>query len=76
MIALACYGRICVRAKQDDVRVFFYDVVMPLFARLWPASATTAWTWRGFCHVYSLVSARAFTVDAFHGLALVPVADA
>ena len=36
----------------------------------------TVWNWRGFCHAYSLVSARAFVVDAFHGLAMVPVADA
>jgi hypothetical protein len=30
----------------------------------------------GFCHAYSLVSTRAFWVDAYHGLAMVPVADA
>ncbi|KAG1876606.1 hypothetical protein DFJ58DRAFT_649721 [Suillus subalutaceus] len=30
----------------------------------------------GFCHAYSLVSSRAFLVDAYHGLAMVPVADA
>lgn len=30
----------------------------------------------GYCHAYSLVSTRAFWVDAFHGLAMVPIADA
>lgn len=30
----------------------------------------------GFCHAYSLVSSRAFLADAYHGLAMVPVADA
>jgi hypothetical protein len=30
----------------------------------------------GFCHAYSLVSTRAFSVDAYHGLAMVPIADA
>ncbi|KAF9245311.1 hypothetical protein BU15DRAFT_34006, partial [Melanogaster broomeanus] len=30
----------------------------------------------GFCHAYSLVSTRAFWVDAYHGLAMVPIADA
>lgn len=30
----------------------------------------------GFCHAYSLVSSRAFLVDAYHGLAMVPIADA
>ncbi|KAF9221406.1 hypothetical protein BS17DRAFT_265146 [Gyrodon lividus] len=29
----------------------------------------------GFCHAYSLVSTRAFWVDAYHGLAMVPIAD-
>ncbi|KAI5995674.1 hypothetical protein EDD15DRAFT_2164752 [Pisolithus albus] len=29
----------------------------------------------GFCHSYSLVSSRAFWVDAFHGLSMVPIAD-
>jgi hypothetical protein len=33
-------------------------------------------TWKEFRHAYALVSSRAFWVDAFHGLALVPVADA
>lgn len=31
---------------------------------------------QGFYHAYSLVSSRAFFVDAYHGLAMVPVADA
>lgn len=30
----------------------------------------------GFCHAYSLVSSRAFWVDAYHGLSMVPIADA
>ena len=30
----------------------------------------------GFLHAYSLVSSRAFLVDAYHGLAMVPIADA
>ena len=35
-----------------------------------------AWSFSGFLHAYALVCARAFVVDAFHGLAMVPVADA
>lgn len=31
---------------------------------------------RGFRHAYALVSSRAFMVDAYHGLAMVPIADA
>ncbi|KAG0709169.1 hypothetical protein DFH29DRAFT_886846 [Suillus ampliporus] len=30
----------------------------------------------GFCHAYSLVSSRAFFVDSYHGLSMVPIADA
>ncbi len=30
----------------------------------------------GFFHAYSLVCSRAFLVDAYHGLCMVPVADA
>lgn len=33
------------------------------------------WSLDGFRHAYALVCARAFVVDAFHGLAMVPVAD-
>ena len=29
-----------------------------------------------FRHAYALVSSRAFMVDAYHGLAMVPIADA
>jgi hypothetical protein len=29
-----------------------------------------------FCHAYALVSSRAFIVDGYHGLAMVPIADA
>ncbi|KZV68996.1 hypothetical protein PENSPDRAFT_652785 [Peniophora sp. CONT] len=35
-----------------------------------------AWSLDGFRHAYALVCARAFVVDAFRGLAMVPVADA
>lgn len=30
----------------------------------------------GFRHAFALVSSRAFMVDAYHGLAMVPIADA
>jgi hypothetical protein len=29
-----------------------------------------------FCDAYALVSSRAFIVDGYHGLAMVPIADA
>ena len=33
-------------------------------------------TLNGFYRAFSLVSSRAFLVDAFHGLSMVPIADA
>ena len=33
-------------------------------------------TFEGYKHAYALVSSRSFIVDAYHGLAMVPVADA
>jgi SET domain-containing protein 6 len=33
-------------------------------------------TLAGFCNAYALVSSRSFIVDVYHGLAMVPIADA
>ncbi|EPQ56414.1 hypothetical protein GLOTRDRAFT_138148 [Gloeophyllum trabeum ATCC 11539] len=50
----------------------YYDtVVLPLSEGL-GLSTTIA----GYYRAYSLVSSRAFLVDAYHGLAMVPIADA
>ena len=43
---------------------------------LTPASSRVPPTWCAFKRAYSLVSSRAFRVDAYHGLAMVPIADA
>ncbi|TFY72295.1 hypothetical protein EVG20_g706 [Dentipellis fragilis] len=55
----------------DQVRDWYHDVVHPRLAALGLPT-----TLRGFCHAYALVLSRAFVVDSFHGLAMVPVADA
>lgn len=56
---------------QHDISGFYSSVAAPLFesVRL-PASE------RGFQHAYALVSSRAFMIDGYHGLAMVPIADA
>jgi len=56
---------------QDDILGFYLSVAAPLLelAGLSPSVG-------GFRHAYALVSSRAFMVDAYHGLAMVPVADA
>ncbi|KAF9266038.1 SET domain-containing protein [Marasmius fiardii PR-910] len=51
----------------DDLNTFFSTVVLPI---------TQDAKIEAFYRAYSLVSSRAFVVDAYHGLAMVPVADA
>ena len=51
---------------------YFYAVPSSLWSRLDRASPSL----EGYLHAYSLVSSRAFLVDAYHGLSMVPIADA
>ena len=58
---------------QDRLRSYFESMVLPLVnMRIPGCDAALA----GFIRAYCLVSSRAFLVDAFHGLAMVPIADA
>ncbi|KAL0580042.1 hypothetical protein V5O48_001977 [Marasmius crinis-equi] len=54
-----------------DVKIFFHEIVVPAMT-----SASTKPSLHAFYRAFSLVSSRAFIVDAYHGLAMVPVADA
>ena len=57
---------------QDELQGYYSTTVIPLLAgndHQIPALS-------GFYHAYSLVSSRAFWVDAYHCLAMVPIADA
>jgi len=56
---------------KDDISGFYYSVAEPLLER-----AGLSPSEKGFRHAYALVSSRAFMVDAYHGLAMVPIADA
>jgi hypothetical protein len=60
------------RRVQDEISVFYSSVAAPLLERVGLSSAAE----RGFQHAYALVSSRAFMVDAYQGLAMVPIADA
>ncbi|KAI0661641.1 hypothetical protein C8Q70DRAFT_910421 [Cubamyces menziesii] len=55
----------------DEIRAFYKSDVQPLLD-----SAGLSASLHGFLHAYSLVCSRAFLVDAYHGLSMVPVADA
>ncbi|TFY68083.1 hypothetical protein EVJ58_g1232 [Rhodofomes roseus] len=52
----------------DKIYQYYYSVARPLL----PESCMIS----HFLHAYSLVSSRAFMVDAYHGLSMVPIADA
>ncbi|KAI0359962.1 SET domain-containing protein [Trametes cingulata] len=55
---------------MDETYAFYKSDVQPLLDSIGAPS-----TLRGFLHAYSLVCSRAFLVDAYHGLSMVPVAD-
>lgn len=56
---------------QNNISSFYFSIAAPLLERAGLFSSE-----RGFQHAYALVSSRAFMVDAYHGLAMVPIADA
>ncbi|KAI0368652.1 SET domain-containing protein [Pilatotrama ljubarskyi] len=58
-------------ALVDETHAFFRSDVQPLLDSIGARP-----TLHGFLHAYSLVCSRAFLVDAYHGLSMVPVADA
>ncbi|KAH9004651.1 SET domain-containing protein [Lactarius hatsudake] len=55
----------------SEILNFYSSVAAPLLK-----SAGFSPSEREFQHAYALVSSRAFMVDAYHGLAMVPIADA
>ncbi|EMD38232.1 hypothetical protein CERSUDRAFT_113385 [Gelatoporia subvermispora B] len=55
----------------DDIRNYYHSSAKPMFDRYHLHS-----TLLGFHYAYSLVSSRAFLVDSYHGLSMVPIADA
>jgi hypothetical protein len=57
--------------NQNNISSFYFSIAAPLLERTGLFSSE-----RGFQHAYALVSSRAFMVDAYHGLAMVPIADA
>ena len=65
---------------QDAISTYYHQVAVPLLLDhldLWrgPMSNREPSLY-GFYRSFSLVSSRAFLVDAYHGLSMVPIADA
>ncbi|KAH9939052.1 SET domain-containing protein, partial [Epithele typhae] len=55
----------------DEIDQYYISEVAPILSKLGYKPHL-----RDFLHAYSLVSSRAFLVDAYHGLSMVPLADA
>ncbi|KAI9318079.1 hypothetical protein BX666DRAFT_1856704, partial [Dichotomocladium elegans] len=56
---------------QDD----YIEVVMPLVEKYPSVFKKDTFTLEQFCRISTLVSSRAFEVDAYHEMAMVPLAD-
>ena len=56
---------------QNEIDEYYASTAHPLLEPL-----IVGPTLSGFLHAYSLVCSRAFLVDAYHGLSMVPLADA
>lgn len=61
--------------QQNAIETFFTRIVGPFLQANLPTMSNPA-RWALFRRAYTIVSSRAFWVDAYHGLALVPIADA
>jgi len=65
---------------QEEIDRFFYDIAEPLLLQhknVWSRNLPERTpTLNEFYRAFSLVSSRGFLVDAYHGLSMVPIADA
>lgn len=57
------------------LREFYISIVATTLQKLGLAPNPPI-SFKRFCYAYSLVSSRAFHIDAYHGIAMVPIADA
>ncbi len=57
--------------SQTEIDDYYKSDVEPLLMSHAPGPSLS-----GFLHAYSLVCSRAFLIDAYHGLSMVPIADA
>jgi len=60
----------------EEIDQYYYNVVEPHFHEFFDGPPPSTPPLRDFYRAYSLVSSRAFLVDAYHGLSMVPIADA
>ncbi|EJD07545.1 uncharacterized protein FOMMEDRAFT_24889 [Fomitiporia mediterranea MF3/22] len=61
------------KRTQTDLLSYYEFTALPALAKVKLDENATL---EGFQHAFALVSSRSFIVDAYHGLAMVPIADA
>ncbi|KAJ6508242.1 hypothetical protein C8R45DRAFT_437371 [Mycena sanguinolenta] len=60
----------------NDLDQYFEQVARSVYGKVFESSPEMAPSLQDFYHAYALVASRSFLVDSYHGLAMVPVADA
>ncbi|KAJ7133542.1 hypothetical protein C8R44DRAFT_24920 [Mycena epipterygia] len=60
----------------SEIDQYFRRVAQPVYAQVFTSSHERVPSLADFHFAYCLVSSRAFLVDSYHGLAMVPIADA
>ncbi|KAJ7696672.1 hypothetical protein B0H17DRAFT_389662 [Mycena rosella] len=60
----------------SEISEYFHQVAQPVYSKVFQSSPGRIPSLSEFYLAYALVSSRAFLVDSYHGLAMVPIADA
>ncbi|KAF7348189.1 SET domain-containing protein [Mycena sanguinolenta] len=60
----------------SDIDQYFDQVACSVYGKVFESSPEMTPSLQDFYHAYALVASRSFLVDSYHGLAMVPIADA
>ncbi|KAF8215073.1 hypothetical protein K438DRAFT_2008546 [Mycena galopus ATCC 62051] len=60
----------------SEIGQYFDQVARSVYAKVFESSPEMIPSLQDFYHAYALVSSRSFLVDSYHGLSMVPIADA
>ncbi|KAK7022172.1 SET domain-containing protein [Favolaschia claudopus] len=59
-----------------EIDQYFHQIALPVFTKVFESQSGNVPSLQDFHRAYALVSSRSFLVDAYHGLSMVPIADA
>ncbi|KAJ7274064.1 hypothetical protein C8J57DRAFT_1178190 [Mycena rebaudengoi] len=60
----------------NEINEYYCEVGQPVYSQVFHSSPDMIPPLGAFYHAYALVSSRSFLVDSYHGLSMVPIADA